>query len=1257
MEAEPAAASADGVRVAVRVRPLNERERTLVAFGHGGAAGLTWALTEQSMTQVVEQRPVQANSFAFDHVFLQGVNNETVYKSLAAPVVLSSVEGINGVIFAYGQTAAGKTHTMLGSDDDPGITRRSISELFSAIAGSRGRGFLLRASYIEIYNEVIMDLLSPGGEGLKIHEDVVNKRVYVNAKEEVVTSVQDVMDMLAAGEEARAVGVTNMNERSSRSHTIFTLRIESRELKATEAPDGSNEEEEDDGVAVRASTLTLVDLAGSERVAFTKAEGQRLKEGGHINKSLLTLGTVINKLSSGESRSAAHIPYRDSKLTRILQPALGGNARTAIVCAVTPSIVHMDETLSTLRFASRAKKVTNHAHANEFLDDRAKLRRAQKEIAKLKAENEAMRKSGADPDVATAAPTEASLALQDRKAQKRMRIFLQKFDKMVSEPRSARASAPGAGSSSDWRSPAKVPDTWHCRPMLRDALDLVGVPARRPSGAFDPPVKGAGDEGAEKGDADLRMRTLQAEKEVAQLQSEIECERKAMESEVVMLEAAADSAQRAQNNSAIELEQAMSLLATAQVTSLVDEIFEGACMISERDGKLNAAEKEIKRLEGVQAVLAETSAKFAVSEKSLGEALKREKRGVGPVIKEKMALQKKLVDVESKLKDVRQKLSTANTEKAGVERELKGEERKNKALAAEVEKHRKHKGMADARIAKGHEEEKKKMSDEFQDEKKKIVDELKAAKEKNIASNGIVAAQKSKIEEMQKQFGALSIAIATKGAALEEMEAGLAETTAQLEACKKELEEVSAKLKEAETENEVLKESNAAQAEKYEADMAVKAAALKTVGENMEKVREELGARLTEMQSEVDRLQEKLQTSEKIVVKEREASAAALKSAIEKKDKELKELQEKLQEREKTAVADRRASATALTNAIEEKDKELQALRAKLQASEETAVTDRRASASALQLAIQKKDKELEELGSTLSRTKSANEQTLADTKKVEEERNRLRGELQILESRQEETEKKIQEHRSSDENLRRKSGALQQEVQDLRRTLHETQTDLENCKGCCALNGELQTLKREVGEGLAHSTRGVKAAGQEFGRRANEMQAGMQRLLERNQALLAEQQMAAAEKLRTIASLTKEKARAHAAESQLAQERVGEGVVGALQRKLRRRDGTVARLNAALDKAEEGVEGQEGWGDARKVAELEADVRTADNEVKRLQRVEERLGEERLKLIDDAHRLRQKIKEREAVWTRSLHERREKDLLRLERIVEGFQR
>ncbi|KAI0559378.1 Kinesin motor [Gracilaria domingensis] len=367
----------DKVQVAVRLRPLLKREISVAKPEHS----TYWSTSPTSITQCIDDKPVPFHSFSFDHIFLPNSTNESVFNGVARPVVASAVDGINGVIFAYGQTAAGKTHTMLGNTSDPGITLRSISDLFERISKLPSRKFLLRASYIEIYNEIIRDLLVPSNDNLKIHEDVVSNMVYVNSHRKVITSVEDAAKIISAGEAVRAIGATNMNEKASRSHTIFTVSIESREILRSTAETASR-----NGVAVRNSTLALVDLAGSERASLTKAHGKRLTEGGFINKSLLTLGTVIKKLSSEFSKANVHIPYRDSKLTRLLQPALGGNARTVIICAVTTASVHMEETLSTLKFASRAKRVTNHAETNEFLDDRAKLRRAEKQIAYLKKE-------------------------------------------------------------------------------------------------------------------------------------------------------------------------------------------------------------------------------------------------------------------------------------------------------------------------------------------------------------------------------------------------------------------------------------------------------------------------------------------------------------------------------------------------------------------------------------------------------------------------------------------------------------------------------------------------------------------------------------------------------------------------------------------------------------------------------------------------------------------------------------------------------
>ncbi|KAI8915822.1 kinesin motor domain-containing protein, partial [Gorgonomyces haynaldii] len=252
-----------------------------------------------------------------------------------------------------GQTSSGKTHTMLGNQQEPGMTLMAIKQIFEHIRECPAREYLLRVSYMEIYNEVINDLLNPQNENLKIHENP-NREIFVGKlTEEIVTSADDVQRLLSFGEGNRQIGDTQMNEKSSRSHTIFRLTIESREKDESARTSFTG--------SVNVSQLNLVDLAGSERAQHTGAEGKRLKEGGHINKSLLALTTVIAKLSEGDN---GHIPYRDSKLTRILQPSLGGNAQTGIVCTITPANLHIDESLSTIRFASRARNIKNKPIVN-----------------------------------------------------------------------------------------------------------------------------------------------------------------------------------------------------------------------------------------------------------------------------------------------------------------------------------------------------------------------------------------------------------------------------------------------------------------------------------------------------------------------------------------------------------------------------------------------------------------------------------------------------------------------------------------------------------------------------------------------------------------------------------------------------------------------------------------------------------------------------------------------------------------------------
>lgn len=374
------------IKVALRVRPLNPKEL------QSKFVKPVWQIQDNVITQLhlSTGKPIasSATMYTFDHIYDWDSQTQHIYDDFAKEIVAKTIEGFNGTIFAYGQTSSGKTHTMHGDAENIGIIPLAIADVFDTISCQQHREFLVRVSYMEIYNEVVRDLLVPQGPSLKIHEDLERGVFVGDLKEEVVLSPEDVLAYMAAGEEHRHVGATNMNERSSRSHTIFRMVIESR---------GRSTSADDTDSAVRVSTLNLVDLAGSERSSATGAEGLRLKEGAHINKSLLTLGSVIAKLSEGQH---SHIPYRDSKLTRILQPALGGNSLTAMIATITPAAMHCEESHSTLKFASRAKKITNSAHVNEVLDDAALLRRYRKEISMLRdqLENQQRRTSeGSEP--------------------------------------------------------------------------------------------------------------------------------------------------------------------------------------------------------------------------------------------------------------------------------------------------------------------------------------------------------------------------------------------------------------------------------------------------------------------------------------------------------------------------------------------------------------------------------------------------------------------------------------------------------------------------------------------------------------------------------------------------------------------------------------------------------------------------------------------------------------------------------------------
>ncbi|KAG2379500.1 hypothetical protein C9374_006617 [Naegleria lovaniensis] len=431
----------DSIKVCVRIRPLNEKEKSRnsvsiwktasnnTIYHHFNPSSInnnnssgnnptsstsnnnnnnllsSSASSSSSLSSLLLQQQQQNNgnnndimsssnnnnngiptSYTFDHVYDQQSSTELIYSEMCKHIVIASVRGYNGTIFAYGQTSSGKTFTMKGSKDLEGIIPLSIRDVFTTISQTPDRAFQIRVSYLEIYNEIINDLLDIENKKLKIREDL-SKGVYVEgATEEEVSDIQQVLRLMERGEHNRHFGATNMNDRSSRSHTIFRITIESMDAEIAKRVMEDDENldmssDSDSNTRVLYSTLNLVDLAGSERVSNTLAEGQRLKEGAAINKSLFTLGKVISKLSEGNS---AHIPYRDSKLTRILQSALGGNSKTVIICTVTPALQYFEETQSTLSFANRAKSIQNSVTINEILGDKALLKKLKKENAELK---------------------------------------------------------------------------------------------------------------------------------------------------------------------------------------------------------------------------------------------------------------------------------------------------------------------------------------------------------------------------------------------------------------------------------------------------------------------------------------------------------------------------------------------------------------------------------------------------------------------------------------------------------------------------------------------------------------------------------------------------------------------------------------------------------------------------------------------------------------------------------------------------------
>lgn len=375
----------EAIQVVVRCRPMNSKEKN---------ENRRHIIDIDSEAHTVSIRnPDNQNEnpklFTYDATYDENTKQKFFYEESCFSVIEGTLEGFNSTIFAYGQTGCGKSFTMQGpsttDEEMRGVIPNSFYHIFQFVKSSKGIEFLIRCSYLELYNEEIRDLLTNAKNPVKceVHEDP-QKGVYVkNLTDVVVESPEDLLKIFDKGVENRTTAATNMNAESSRSHSIFTIVVE----MSTKDP-GSGKE------MLRVGKLNLVDLAGSERQKKTGAKDATLKEGIKINLSLSALGNVISALSEGSK----HIPYRDSKLTRLLQDSLGGNTKTMMVAAISPADYNHEETTSTLRYANRAKNIKNKPKINEDPKD-TMIREFKAEILRLRALLEEQSRTGHMPQL------------------------------------------------------------------------------------------------------------------------------------------------------------------------------------------------------------------------------------------------------------------------------------------------------------------------------------------------------------------------------------------------------------------------------------------------------------------------------------------------------------------------------------------------------------------------------------------------------------------------------------------------------------------------------------------------------------------------------------------------------------------------------------------------------------------------------------------------------------------------------------------
>ncbi|XP_075384312.1 kinesin-like protein KIF19 [Tenrec ecaudatus] len=393
--------------VALRIRPLSDAEleegATLIAHKVGDQMVVLMDPGEDPEDTLRTHRS-REKTFIFDTVFDQHASQEDVYCATTQHLVEGILSGYNATVFAYGPSGAGKTYTMLGLDAEPGIYLRTLADLFQAMEEtSDNMDYSVSMSYLEIYNEVIRDLLNPSSGFLELREDSRGSIQIAGITEVSTSNAQEIMQLLTKGNRQRTQEPTATNRTSSRSHAVVqvTVRQCSRGSELAEA--------------VRVGRLFMVDLAGSERASQTQNQGKRMKEGAHINRSLLALGNCINALSEKSGSRAQYVNFRDSKLTRLLKDALGGNSRTVMIAHISPASTHFEESRTTLLYAYRAKNIKTRVkrnllsvsyHIAQYTDVISDLRREIEHLKSKVEKQEKEKRSEPDPrDAPVTAPT------------------------------------------------------------------------------------------------------------------------------------------------------------------------------------------------------------------------------------------------------------------------------------------------------------------------------------------------------------------------------------------------------------------------------------------------------------------------------------------------------------------------------------------------------------------------------------------------------------------------------------------------------------------------------------------------------------------------------------------------------------------------------------------------------------------------------------------------------------------------------------